>query len=83
MSGDGGLVLALCGALALIVSLTERVIAQHRWLTASVETVLDPALRAAFPPPPQAWELERLAAEADAILESQELCRRRQRSSRH
>jgi hypothetical protein len=70
MSGDGGLVLALCGALALIVSLTERVIAQHRW-------------RAAFPPPPQAWELERLAAEADAILESQELCRRRQRSSRH
>lgn len=83
MNGDGGLVLMICGALALIMSLTERVLAQHRWLDATVETVLDPALRAAFPPPPQAWDLERLAAEADAVLESRELCRKQQRRSRH
>jgi hypothetical protein len=83
MTGDGGLVLMLFGALALILSLTERVIAQHRWLDATVETVLDPALRAAFPPPSQAWELERLVAEAGAALESQELCRQQQRRSRH
>ena len=83
MSGDGGLVLMVIGALALIASLTERAIAQHRWLGATVETVLDPALRAAFPPPPQALDLERLAAEAEAVLESQELCRQRQRRSRH
>lgn len=82
MTGDGGLILMLCGGLALIVSLTERVIAQHRWLDATIETVLDPALRTAFPPPPQAWDLERLAAEADAVLESQELSRRQQRRSR-
>jgi hypothetical protein len=83
MSGDGGLVLVLCGALALIASLTERVIAQRRWLDATIETVLDPAMRAAFPPPAQAWELERLAAEADAVLESHEIRRRQQRASRH
>lgn len=83
MTGDGGLVLALCGALALIVSLTERVIAQHRWLGATVETVLNPALREAFPPPPQASDLARLIAEADAVLESQELSRQQQRRSRH
>lgn len=79
MTGDGGLVLMICGALSLLISMTERAVSHHRWLAASITTTLDPALRAAFPPPPVAHDLERLAIEAEAVLESQEIVRRQQR----
>jgi hypothetical protein len=82
MNADGGLVLMILGALALVTSLAGRVVVQHRWIRTPVETAIDPALRAAFPPPPAARDLERLAIEAEAVLESQELCRHRQRRSR-
>ena len=83
MSADGGLLMMLIGGLMLVASLTERVIAQHRWLASTVQTTLDPALRAAFPSPPTAWELERRLADAAAAVESAELCRQRQRRTRH
>lgn len=78
MSGDSGLVIMILGALTLLTSMAERVVAYRRWLEVSVSTVLEPALRTAFPPPPQARDLERLAAEAEAVLESHQICRKRQ-----
>jgi len=79
MTIDGGLVLMILGALSLLWSVTEQAVARRRWLEATVETVIEPALRSAFPPPPIARDLERLAADADAVLESQKLCRQRRR----
>ncbi|UYY60095.1 hypothetical protein [Sphingomonas sp. S2-65] len=79
MSADGGLVLMIFGAVALLTSVTERVVAHRRWLESRVETVLDPALRAAFPPPPIAPDLQRLVLDAASVLDSQELTRERRR----
>ena len=75
MSGDAGLVLMILGIVALVSAMTERVASYRRCLGQSVETLLDPALREAFPPPPIARDLQRLAVEAEAVLESNELCR--------
>ena len=82
MTGDGGLVLVILGAVALVTSLSARIVAQHRWLGSTIETVIDPALRAAFPPPPHTRELERLVAEAEAALQSRELSRQHRRRLR-
>jgi hypothetical protein len=79
MTGDGGLALVILGALALVTSLAERVVAYHRWREATVVTVIEPALRAAFPLVPPAQELERLIVSADAAVESQKIARHRRR----
>jgi hypothetical protein len=82
MTGDGGLILFIIGAIALVTSLAGRVVVQHRWMKTTVEKVIDPVLRSAYPPPPIARDLERLAVEAEAALESRELDRDQRRRSR-
>jgi hypothetical protein len=82
MNGDGGLILMILGALSLVSSLAGRVVVQHRWMRTPIETAINPALRAAFPPPPAARDLDRMVIEAEAVLQSRELCRRRKRWSR-
>lgn len=79
MSAEGGLVLMIIGALSLLWSVTARVATYRRLLQATVETFLNPGLRDAFPPPPIALELQRMVAEADAALNSDELTRQRRR----
>ncbi len=72
MNADGGLVLLIIAVLAMAASPAARLVAHRRW---AKTVVIDPALRAAFPPPLPARELDRLAAAAEVVLESQELCR--------
>jgi hypothetical protein len=73
MNTDGGLVLIIVGVLALLASPTERLVAHRRW---AKTVVIDPVLRAAVPLVPPARDLDRLAADAEAVLQSQQLCRR-------
>jgi len=82
MTVEGGLALMIIGALSLLWSVTERVSAHRRWLASTVETVLNPALREAFPPPQPARDLERLVIEAGSVVESRDLIRQRRRWSR-
>ena len=79
MTIEGGLLLMILGALSLLWSVTKQAVERGRWVETFVETRIDPAMTSAFPPPPIAFDLERLVSEADARLQSSELTRQRRR----
>lgn len=76
---DGGLIVMLIGALALAIGPFERVLAHRRWVRTEL---IEPALCRVFPPPPPEQRLERLAASAEAAVESAKLRRKRRRFQR-
>jgi len=78
MTADGGMVLMVIGSIGLLWSALEPVLTYRRWLRVIID-LFKPALRGAFPPPPIAFDLERLVAAADSALKSDELTRQRRR----
>lgn len=73
---DGGLIVMLIGALALAIAPFERVIANRRWVRTEL---IEPALRRAFPPPPPAASLDRLAISAESAVDSAKILRAQRR----
>lgn len=73
---DGGVIVMLIGALVLAIGPAERALANRRWIRTEF---IEPALRRAFPPPPPAQDLERLAISAEASVESAKLRRQQAR----